>query len=164
MLKKPKWAPTLPLMALISAAGLFPGCATLEFLSTLGDAETQEDGSLSPDFKRDDTWESPGRPWTRLENPSSERAPAPRISESESQNPFQNEGEPDDRPGIELGMNRSEVRRLWGTPAEVEFAGHPSEGNFRWIYPLSTHRDLADSRIVTFESGRVAGWETVRPD
>jgi hypothetical protein len=65
---------------------------------------------------------------------------------------------------LRLGMSRQEVRRVLGSPADVEIAGDIRDGNLRWIYPTSTFRSLGPTKVVTFEEGQVAGWETVRPD
>ena len=63
---------------------------------------------------------------------------------------------------ITLGMRMHEVRYLWGTPQEVETAGDPSMGNQRWVYytGLSSKWSLGSSRVIYFEEGRVAGWES----
>jgi hypothetical protein len=145
-------------------ACLLPACATLDVLGTwmADEPETGGPGSLSPNSQS----QPPRRPWAQLEGDAPEENPAPAQAAEAREEDLTPGAEQDlvSRPGIQMGMNRSEVRKLWGTPADVEVAGDANAGNFRWIYPLSTHRDLADSRIVTFESGRVAGWETVRPD
>ncbi len=83
---------------------------------------------------------------------------------SSTANLIEPEAESEGRRSLQMGMSRKEVRSLYGTPAEVEVAGNPQDGNFRWIFPLSTFRKLGNTKIVTFEEGRVAGWETVRPD
>jgi outer membrane protein assembly factor BamE (lipoprotein component of BamABCDE complex) len=63
-----------------------------------------------------------------------------------------------------LGMNRTQVRSLWGQPQNVETAGENQLGNERWTYynGLSGPWSISQSRIVYFEKGRVVGWETGR--
>jgi hypothetical protein len=63
---------------------------------------------------------------------------------------------------IVLGMSMEEVREAWGTPTRVETAGEDDASNQRWTYRngLSQPWDLGGARIVVFESGRVAGWQT----
>jgi hypothetical protein len=106
------------------------------------------------------------RPWTDL--PSSSFSPFTAANPVEEDEPRDLRVEPVEeeqpRAPLKMGMSRNEVRRIFGTPVEVEFAGDQRDGNFRWIYPLTTLRTLGDTKIVTFENGRVAGWETVRPD
>jgi len=57
-----------------------------------------------------------------------------------------------------LGMNMDEVRAAWGEPREVEMAGDPRQGNHRWLY--FNGLSLLGRKIVYFENGRVAGWDT----
>jgi hypothetical protein len=155
------WKKLAPLTLLLT----LPSCATLDFLA--GSSEE----SVYPSERQ--AFDSPGRPWTSdWRAPAMERAPSPRdrdkirtsYSSSDRQDQEYDQETPESRSGIAMGMSRSEVRRIWGSPVEVETAGQPSDGNFRWIYPLSTFRSIGDTRIVTFENGEVAGWETVRPD
>ena len=62
------------------------------------------------------------------------------------------------------GMNTRQVRRSWGDPTEIQFAGQSKSGNQRWIYVLGAPTGLnsksTTKRIVYFESGHVVGWET----
>lgn len=65
---------------------------------------------------------------------------------------------------IALGMPLDLVKRSWGTPDSIEVAGNAMYGNQRWRYkrytPTSDGYHL-QSRIIYFESGKVAGWEQV---
>jgi|GEM_PF-3404090 len=153
----------LGIPALLAALLLLPACAALELAASWSDSE----GPVPPRFS--DSEIAPGRPWANW-RPAPTDSETPRTSRSRTSNASESrETEPPEsgasrKGGIRMGMNLKEVRRAWGTPADVEFAGNPSDGNFRWTYPSSTFRDLASSRVVTFEGGRVAGWETVRPE
>lgn len=69
-----------------------------------------------------------------------------------------------DEKDIALGMPRQAVRESWGDPDLVEVAGRSQFGNERWHY----NKDISSSdgfnrerRIIYFESGLVAGWETL---
>ncbi len=63
---------------------------------------------------------------------------------------------------LTLGMGIDDVMTVWGQPIEVQTAGDPEAGNQKWVY----HNGLSDQwrtstrRVVYFEAGRVAGWET----
>lgn len=61
-----------------------------------------------------------------------------------------------------LGMDMRDVRTAWGEPGEVQIAGNPAMGNQRWIYYTSPSLrwGLRQARVVYFEGGKVAGWET----
>lgn len=64
---------------------------------------------------------------------------------------------------IGKGMFKDAVRQSWGEPDFVEVAGNPMYGNERWRYNklVSTEDGYkAETRIIYFEAGRVAGWET----
>lgn len=65
---------------------------------------------------------------------------------------------------IALGMPLDLVRKSWGAPDYVEVAGNAMYGNQRWRYkrytPSSDGYHL-QSRIIYFESGKVAGWEQI---
>lgn len=64
---------------------------------------------------------------------------------------------------ITVGMTKQAVRESWGEPDLVEAAGNPLYGNERWSYSeqtSSTEGYQTQRRIVYFDSGRVAGWET----
>lgn len=67
-----------------------------------------------------------------------------------------------DHGGIYMGMKERQVLRNWGEPRVVENAGHPEDGNARWVYfsGLSSRWSLSPMRIVYFENGVVVGWET----
>lgn len=61
------------------------------------------------------------------------------------------------------GMSPNAVKQSWGEPDFIETAGNPIYGNERWIYnKLVSTQDgyRQEKRIIYFESGRVAGWET----
>jgi hypothetical protein len=66
-----------------------------------------------------------------------------------------------DRRDLIRGMSMEEVKASWGSPSEIEVAGHASLGNQRWRYleGLGLDRDTTKSRLIYFESGRVMGWE-----
>jgi hypothetical protein len=63
---------------------------------------------------------------------------------------------------LTLGMSMPRVRTLWGSPQDVESAGDARQGNERWIYSegVASRFGLGSNRVVYFEAGRVAGWET----
>lgn len=60
------------------------------------------------------------------------------------------------------GMTRDDVVEIWGTPRKIEPAGDEASGNERWIYSegLSSRWSLSNTRILYFEQGQLAGWET----
>ncbi len=63
---------------------------------------------------------------------------------------------------ITLGMTKQAVKESWGEPEMVEVAGNPVYGNERWKYlqeVSSSEGYQTESRVIYFESGRVAGWE-----
>ena len=56
------------------------------------------------------------------------------------------------------------MKKSWGLPDSVEVAGNPIYGNERWRYKRYTPSPEGyrlQSRIIYFESGKVAGWEQV---
>ena len=61
------------------------------------------------------------------------------------------------------GMTREEVTEAWGTPHTIEPAGTDGNGNERWIYSegLSSQWSVSTARILYFEDGHLAGWETL---
>ena len=62
---------------------------------------------------------------------------------------------------ITLGMSMEEVIELWGHPGLVDFAGDRQSLNQKWTYiqGLISQSELAPTRIVYFENGRVSGWK-----
>lgn len=67
---------------------------------------------------------------------------------------------------ITLGMHRTDVQKIWGSPHDRDAAQADSDsggGRYleRWIYPEGT-KGLGSERVVYFEEGRVVGWETLR--
>ncbi len=67
-----------------------------------------------------------------------------------------------DRGEVVLGMPMRDVRNLWGNPVEVDPAGDTAHGNERWIYREGfSNVGLESSRVLYFENGRLAGWQTV---
>jgi len=67
-----------------------------------------------------------------------------------------------DSEDIAVGMTTGAVRKSWGDPMMVEIAGDPLYGNERWKYSkhVSTPEGYqAETKIIYFEAGRVAGWE-----
>jgi hypothetical protein len=65
---------------------------------------------------------------------------------------------------ITLGMGMNQVRSLWGAPSDIETAGDPSQGNQRWTYHngLSSRYGMSGTKVVYFENGQVAGWQSSR--
>ncbi len=63
---------------------------------------------------------------------------------------------------LTLGMEMPQVLELWGKPTDVKAAGEPSDGNQRWVYSegVAGLYGLGTQRVVYFEQGRVAGWES----
>lgn len=63
---------------------------------------------------------------------------------------------------VTLGMTPDEVVQVWGKPREIQVAGDAHSGNQKWIYfnGLSESWSLETQKIVYFEGGRVAGWDT----
>lgn len=63
---------------------------------------------------------------------------------------------------VVLGMNMEQVMSSWGRPSDVEIAGDAESGNQKWTYSggLMGRLKINPARIVYFERGRVAGWET----
>lgn len=62
------------------------------------------------------------------------------------------------------GMSQQEVVSAWGRPRDVEVAGDGTHGNERWIYYTgnSLRYGISKPRVIYFENGRVAGWESGR--
>jgi hypothetical protein len=61
------------------------------------------------------------------------------------------------------GMSKKAVAQSWGEPEFREVAGDELYGNERWHYKklVSTEDGYKqERRIIYFEAGRVAGWET----
>ncbi len=68
-----------------------------------------------------------------------------------------------DQNDIAAGMTRQAVKESWGPPDDVEIAGNPLYGNEKWKYSeqvTSSEGYMTEKRTVTFEGGRVVGWET----
>ena len=64
---------------------------------------------------------------------------------------------------ITIGMSKGAVVQSWGDPERKEVAGNPLYGNERWLYNKmvsSVDGYSKQTRIIYFEGGRVAGWET----
>ena len=53
-----------------------------------------------------------------------------------------------------VGMTKSAVRRSWGSPEKVEYAGSPQMQNEKWTFYHGRSR-----KNVFFESGIVQGWD-----
>jgi len=68
------------------------------------------------------------------------------------------------RRDIILGMEMQDVRSTWGEPAEIQMAGDARQGNQKWTYQegLSSQWHISSARVIYFERGRVAGWESKR--
>jgi hypothetical protein len=63
------------------------------------------------------------------------------------------------------GMSPQEVVSAWGRPREIQVAGEGrSGGNERWLYYSgnSLRYGINQARVIYFENGRVAGWESGR--
>ncbi len=54
---------------------------------------------------------------------------------------------------VSIGMNKEEVKRLWGKPMRVDIAGDPRNQNERWVY-----YEGGRMKQLYFEAGRVEGW------
>ena len=64
---------------------------------------------------------------------------------------------------ISIGMTKAAVKESWGEPDLVEVSGNPLYGNERWHYTeqaASAEGYQTQKRMVTFDAGRVSGWET----
>jgi hypothetical protein len=64
---------------------------------------------------------------------------------------------------VAIGMSQRAVVESWGDPDSIETAGDPVYGNERWRYSryvASNDGYQKQNRVIYFESGRVAGWET----
>lgn len=65
---------------------------------------------------------------------------------------------------ISLGMTQKAVLESWGDPELVEVAGNPVYGNERWKYSKFISSESGyrrEIRVVYFENGVVAGWESL---
>ena len=62
------------------------------------------------------------------------------------------------------GMSQQDVVSAWGHPRDIEVAGDGTHGNERWVYYSgnSNHYGVSKTRVIYFENGRVAGWESGR--
>lgn len=64
---------------------------------------------------------------------------------------------------VAIGMTPKAVIESWGDPDVVEVAGNKIYGNERWRYARyvpSNEGYQKQDRILYFEAGRLAGWET----
>lgn len=59
------------------------------------------------------------------------------------------------RGDVTLGMDKDQVRKIWGVPYRIDIAGNPSYENERWSYVRE-----GETKFIFFESGRVEGWTT----
>ena len=143
--------PPLQTLALLLLTLFLSGCAGLgvpgsdrwesSFLTS--DRERDEDSEPMP-YRR--SWSAPSRENDFEDGPNRLSTPG-RV-----------------RPGdVTVGMSLHEVRRSWGSPREVEFAGDSPSGNQRWIFPMGADPRVSPARVIYFEGGRVIGWETVHP-
>lgn len=67
------------------------------------------------------------------------------------------------RGDIYIGMTKDGVQQSWGDPILVEIAGNRMLGNERWKFVeyMSTPEGYQkEERVVIFEKGKVAGWQT----
>ncbi len=62
------------------------------------------------------------------------------------------------------GMSPQDVISAWGRPRDIEVAGDGTHGNERWVYYSgnSLRYGISQPRVIYFENGRVAGWESGR--
>ncbi|HTL12288.1 MAG TPA: hypothetical protein VL588_07360, partial [Bdellovibrionota bacterium] len=66
---------------------------------------------------------------------------------------------------VYLGMPMEQVRTAWGDPRRIQIAGDPGFGHQRWIYETGAEaggEGTTGTRVLYFEQGRVAGWETTQ--
>ncbi|MGK5082111.1 hypothetical protein WDW37_02310 [Bdellovibrionota bacterium FG-1] len=105
----------------------------------------------------------------RFRNPASDSRPAATESTTQSGDLFGDDETGDEARAqttyaehLVLGMPMNQVMALWGQPSQVESAGDSREGNQRWTYfsGLSSRWGLGGRRVVFFEGGHVAGWQT----
>lgn len=64
---------------------------------------------------------------------------------------------------IALGMDMSAVRESWGIPDKVYVTGEERHQNQIWKYSIPvqmTHDFHIEERLVKFENGKVAGWQS----
>ena len=119
-----------------------PGCALLE----LKEGQDVEDSYLHDNYV--DSFES---------------SAAARQHYAEKEEPMDRIQSAVEHQDLVLGMDMSDVKSAWGEPRDVETAGSASQGNQRWVYinglSGSESRQLASSRAVYFERGKVVGWE-----
>lgn len=119
--------------------GLLPGCASMGFDLTSEVTTTVEDRQPSGELDEDAIAEARARQKSWIEAARNTR-------------------------DIIMGMNTQDVQAAWGSPTDIEWAGDPKHGNSRWIYRqgLSQGWGTGSNRVIYFESGQVAGWETLR--
>lgn len=62
---------------------------------------------------------------------------------------------------LALGMSMEDVVALWGHPGRVDSTGERKSLNQKWTYiqGLISSPEIAPTRIVYFENGRVSGWK-----
>jgi hypothetical protein len=63
---------------------------------------------------------------------------------------------------VVVGMSADDVARIWGEPHDVDYAGDDGSPHQRWTYSegWTSRYGVAPQRVLYFENGRVAGWET----
>ncbi|ATH06834.1 hypothetical protein BIY24_02435 [Halobacteriovorax marinus] len=54
---------------------------------------------------------------------------------------------------VDIGMRKSDIKRIWGRPMQVDVAGDPRYENERWSF-----YDGSKLRQIYFENGVVSGW------
>lgn len=129
----------------ILISSLLTGCATLGF-----DFDSQE-------YTYRENWQqySPYESELSQGNPRLPRSQS--YDSPESSGAYYHSSASD----LYLGMRMDDVRQNWGEPRRVDTAGHWGSGNQRWVYsPPPSLRGFQSERVIYFEEGRVAGWET----
>jgi hypothetical protein len=67
---------------------------------------------------------------------------------------------------VAVGMTSENLKKSWGEPREIFVSGLPQFGNSRWVYLKQVPTPdgyKTQKRIVYFEGGLVAGWDTQSP-
>ena len=54
---------------------------------------------------------------------------------------------------IVFGMNKKDVKRIWGEPVRIDYSGQKNQENERWAY----RRDES-VKFIYFDGGKVEGW------
>lgn len=99
----------------------------------------------------------------RIPTVSGRKAWADKVSLASNEKAYSpNEMQAIESNDIVPGMTKSAVKLSWGEPDNIEVAGQKLYGNERWNYKKyisSPDGYQQETRVIIFESGRVAGWE-----